>query len=151
ELSLERNAERFREAGRSEEIVRLLEVGCSNNVLERRAIVASVEHVECLEIQAELEPVAELEILGHSQVHLNERVASFGTWRKLVLVVAVSGFPVVGHAIFVYVANARRENTIRSRRRSLENRSELEAPGQTEYARDHKTVSLVGVSRSVVG
>src|SRR5262249_18002570 len=136
---------------RTKEIVGLLEVGRPDYVLERGSVVTRIEQVEGLKVKAKLHPVPELEILGDSQIHLHEFVASLGARRELVLIVSVAGLPVIRHPVLVYVAReARRENAVRTRGRRLEYRRELEAPRQIEDPRHHKAMTFVRIGRSVV-
>src|ERR1700730_9710133 len=82
ELSLKRNAEWLREARGAEEVVGLLEIRRAHHILEGRAVIPRVEQIEGLEIESQLHPLTELELLGNTQVHLKERVAALGTRRK---------------------------------------------------------------------
>src|SRR5207253_2685688 len=132
ELALERNADGLGEAGRPEEVDRLLEVRAADRAIERVAKVRRVEDVEAFDKERQLHVLGELVAPPHPQVDLRELVAALGERRQVVLVVAVSRLAVVDDAVAVDVAAGARarvgKDAVRPRRGELHDGRELEAP-----------------------
>ena len=87
--------------------------------------------------------LSELEVLRHPKIQLNEVVAALCVRRQVVLIVPVTCFTIVGYAVLIDVASARRDDAIGSWRRCLENRCDLKIPRQVEDPGDNKAMTLV--------